>query len=83
MANRKVSYLFMFELYMMFFYNFVYFLAFITLVAVSLCVGLVALLHFFALVCALAKNANVLPIALAYASLFEFVLNFLPVINPI
>jgi hypothetical protein len=39
------------------------------LVIVSLCVGLVALLHFFALICALAKNANVLPKALAYVSL--------------
>jgi len=33
---------------------------------VSLCVGLVALLHFLALACALVKNANVLPKAVAY-----------------
>ena len=32
----------------------------------SLCVGLVALLNFLALVCVLAKNANVLPKALVY-----------------
>ena len=44
-------------------------------VAVSMCVGLVALLHFFCLALALAKNANVLPNALAISQIL-FLLSF-------
>ena len=53
----------------------------LSFVIVSWCVGLVALLHFLALVCALAKNANVLTNALAYLCCFCLSINILTIKN--